>query len=48
MIIPEVYLLDVMLPDGSGVDVCNYIKMTKDLEKIPVIMMSAHAAAIEL
>lgn len=48
IIVPDVYLLDVMLPDGSGVDICNYIKMTNDLENIPVIMMSAHAAAVEL
>lgn len=48
IVIPDVYLLDVMLPDGSGVDVCNYIKMTNDLGKIPVVMMSAHAAAVEL
>ena len=46
--IPDVYLLDVMLPDGSGVDVCNYIKRTNDIGKIPVIMMSAHATPVEL
>lgn len=46
--IPDVFLLDVMLPDGSGVDVCNYIKRTNNIRKIPVIMMSAHATAVEL
>lgn len=48
IIIPDVYLLDVMLPDGSGIDVCNYIKKTNDLGKIPVIIMSAHATVVEL
>lgn len=40
--IPEVYLFDVMLPDGSGVDLCNYINKQLGLST-PVVMMSAHA-----
>lgn len=40
---PDLYLLDVMLPDGSGIDLCEQIK-NDDLQlHIPVMIMSAHA-----
>lgn len=39
---PDLYLLDVMLPDGNGLDVCNELKAAPDTAKIPIIMMSAH------
>lgn len=39
----NLYLFDVMLPDGSGIDLCNEIKNDHDQRDIPVIMMSAHA-----
>ena len=38
---PALFLLDVMLPDGDGRDVCRIIKTTR--VSIPVILMSAHA-----
>ncbi|UZT97084.1 response regulator [Chryseobacterium fluminis] len=47
-VIPDLYLLDVMLPDGSGIDVCNYVKQTDGTCNVPVIIMSAHAKAIEI
>lgn len=42
-ITPDLYLFDVMLPDGSGIDLCQQIKTDKDNEGIPVMIMSAHA-----
>lgn len=39
----DLYLFDVMLPDGSGIDICNQIKSDHSQKHIPVIMMSAHA-----
>ncbi|RZJ90550.1 MULTISPECIES: response regulator transcription factor [Pedobacter] len=39
---PDLYLLDVMLPDGNGIDVCQRLKASKDSTNIPVIMVSAH------
>ena len=42
-IIPDLFLLDVMLPDGNGLDVCKNLKNDKVTENIPVIIMSAHA-----
>ena len=40
--IPHLYLLDIMLPDGDGLEVCNRIKANSKSSAIPVIMMSAH------
>lgn len=42
---PDLYLFDVMLPDGSGIDLCKEIKNKID---IPVIIMSAHARLADI
>lgn len=47
-IIPDLYLFDVMLPDGSGLDLCSEIKKEDGNEEIPVIIMSAHASISDL
>lgn len=36
-------ILDVMLPDGSGIDLSKNIKQGTTTHGIPVIIMSAHA-----
>ena len=41
--LPDLYLFDVMLPDGSGIDLCKEIKQSHNNTGIPVIIMSAHA-----
>lgn len=38
---PDVILLDVMMPDMSGFDVCRTIKTDPVLRDIPVIMVTA-------
>ena len=38
-------ILDVMLPDGSGIDLSKAIKEASDTRSIPVIIMSAHASS---
>lgn len=40
---PDLYMFDVMLPDGSGIDLCDEIKKDVDNNGIPIIIMSAHA-----
>lgn len=37
----DLILLDVMLPDGSGYDVCRSLKATQQYRGIPVIMLTA-------
>ena len=34
-------LLDLMLPDGSGLDLCKSIKSNSDIESIPIIILTA-------
>jgi DNA-binding response OmpR family regulator len=38
---PDLIILDVMLGDLDGRDICNHIKNTKSTFHIPVIMISA-------
>lgn len=39
--VPDIVLLDIMMPDVNGYDICKYIKSTKNLKGIKVIFMSA-------
>ncbi len=41
--VPELLILDIMLPDGSGLDICRRWKADQDSPKIPVLIMSAHS-----
>ncbi|MEG0371958.1 MAG: response regulator transcription factor [Clostridium sp.] len=38
---PDLILLDVMLPDMDGFDVCKNINKSKETENIPIIMLTA-------
>jgi DNA-binding response OmpR family regulator len=40
--IPDLFLLDVMLPDGDGLKVCSEIKNDSFYKEKPVLLMSAH------
>ena len=40
---PDLFLLDIMLPDGNGLELCKEIKSGEDTGNIPVVLMSAHA-----
>lgn len=39
---PDLYLLDIRLPDGNGLEVCQLLKSAEQSSHVPVIMMSAH------
>lgn len=39
----DLIILDVMLPDGNGIDLCKQLKQDQTSVDIPVIIMSAHA-----
>ncbi|AZB28683.1 response regulator [Chryseobacterium balustinum] len=39
----DLYMFDVMLPYGSGIDLCEEIKNDVENKDIPIIIMSAHA-----
>lgn len=38
----DLFLLDVMLPDGNGIDICKQLKRSHRSAGIPVILMSAN------
>lgn len=38
---PDLILLDVMLPEMDGFDVCKEIKKSKEFEAVPIIMLTA-------
>jgi len=44
----DLYLLDVRLPDGNGLLVCDDLKNDEATKKIPIMMMSAHAGLNEM
>ncbi|WP_316813096.1 response regulator transcription factor [Pedobacter heparinus] len=41
--IPDLFLIDVMLPDGNGIELCDEIKKDFRSANIPVLIMSANA-----
>lgn len=42
-VVPALLILDIMLPDGSGLDICRHWKAAQETRQIPVLMMSAHS-----
>lgn len=41
---PDLILLDIMLPDSDGLDICKGIRAHPDLAPIPVIFLTARAS----
>src|ERR1700745_1293893 len=41
---PDLILLDIMLPDSDGLDICKKIRADSELAHIPVIFLTARAA----
>lgn len=41
---PDLILLDIMLPDSDGLDICKGIRAHADLSAIPVIFLTARAS----
>jgi len=45
--IPSLIILDLMLPDTDGLDICKYLKNHDYLSSIPVIILSAKSDEID-
>lgn len=45
---PDVVILDVMLPDANGIDLCCEVKNHYSTGHIPILMMSAHSSLNEI
>jgi len=41
---PALFLLDVMVPDGDGMDVCRRLRAHPTLNAVPIIFLTARAA----
>ena len=39
--IPELIILDLMLPDMDGLEICKYLKREEEFAPIPIIMLTA-------
>ncbi|MCD6222046.1 response regulator [bacterium] len=42
--IPDLIILDLMLPDLDGIEVCKYLKSNQELKSIPIIMLTARVS----
>ena len=40
---PELILLDLMLPDADGYDICEHLKLDRETNLIPIIMVTARS-----
>ena len=41
---PDLIILDIMLPDSDGIEICKGIRSRQDLAHIPVIFLTARAS----
>lgn len=44
---PDLIILDVMLPEKSGLEFCKAVRADQELREIPVIMLSARGAEMD-
>lgn len=44
---PDLILMDIMLPDGNGQEMCKMLSQNKETNEIPVILMSAHTEIVD-
>ncbi|MGO4907270.1 response regulator transcription factor [Pseudorhodobacter sp. W20_MBD10_FR17] len=44
---PDLVLLDVMLPEMSGYEICQAMRLDPDLAEVKILMMTARGSAIE-
>ncbi|MBI5669079.1 MAG: response regulator [Chloroflexi bacterium] len=39
---PDLFVLDVMMPQMNGIELCQYIRSLPETTRTPIIMLSAH------
>ncbi len=44
---PDLIILDLMLPDADGFDICKHLKSEEDARKIPIIMLTAKGDEVD-
>jgi phosphate regulon transcriptional regulator PhoB len=44
---PDLLLLDIMLPDGNGVEICRRIRADQRLKNLPIIFLTARGEEVD-
>ena len=44
---PDIVILDWMMPNSSGISVCRRVRSSKELKKLPIIILSARGEDID-
>jgi DNA-binding response OmpR family regulator len=44
---PDLLILDLMLPDGDGIEICKFLRKHEKLSALPVIMVTARADELD-
>ncbi len=45
--LPDLFILDMMLPDGNGIELCQELRSDIAMVSIPIIVMSANVHALK-
>ncbi len=45
---PDVIILDIMMPEVSGIDMLEFMRRRSDLRKIPVVMLSSETTDVQV
>lgn len=45
--LPDLVLLDINLPDGSGLDLCRSMKENPRIKHIPIILLTGDATSVD-
>ena len=46
-LMPDIILLDVMLPGMDGLEVCRHIRSNKSTKRIPIVMLTAKSEEVD-
>lgn len=46
-LLPDLFILDMMLPDGNGIDLCQELRAGIATVSIPILVMSANVHALK-
>lgn len=46
-IVPDLIILDIMMPEIDGVEVCKRMRLMDNIKNIPIVMFSAKLSAID-
>jgi two-component system alkaline phosphatase synthesis response regulator PhoP len=44
---PALVILDIMLPGMSGLDICRTIRRDEEMQRVPILMLTAKAAEVD-